>query len=338
MGKKLAEIFKKYVPADNSEERLLNDGEVIKNTISEDKKSFVAETKFSRLYKKQSLYKAEENLRQFYGMKFIRISPKYDEELLSEDYLREVFVECSTCKGMTRGMIPKYTAEIGHDEININVWQTEAGFDLIKNANSERIISDVIFDEFGIRRKITFTRVDDGTTGYEKYEYEIANAEREAAEKALLQIKNQKFQQREDDRPDKELVQRELKTKLSSLNEDDPWDDTSDPSHIAIGRSYFNISKSDVLYGEEFEIDPVPIRTINGQISNICIVGETFGFDSRELRGKDKVSSTFYVTDGDSTIKIKSVLSAEEASAFSIKDGTAVAVKGNVKIDTYDKD
>ena len=339
MGKKLAEIFKKYTPSDNSEDRLLNDGEVLKSTISDDKKSFVAETKFSRLYKKQQLYKAEENLRQYYNMTFIRISPKYDEALLTEDYLREVFIECSTCKGMTRGMIPKYTADIGKEEININVWQSQSGFDLIKNSNSERIISDVLFDEFGIRRKVILTRIDDGTTGYEKYEYEIANAEREAAEKALLQIKNQKFREREEDnRPDKELVQRELKTKLSSLNEDDPWDDTSDPSHIAIGRSYFNISKTDVLYGEEIEIDPVPIRTISGQISNICIVGETFGFDSRELRGKDKVSSTFYVTDGDSTIKVKTVLSAEEASAFSIKDGTAVAVKGNVKIDTYDKD
>ena len=65
MGKKLAEIFKKYVPADNSEERLLNDGEVIKNTISEDKKSFVVQTKFSRIYSKKKLYQTEENLRVF---------------------------------------------------------------------------------------------------------------------------------------------------------------------------------------------------------------------------------------------------------------------------------
>ena len=36
MGKKLAEIFKKYTPADKYEERILSDGEVIKNMIGED--------------------------------------------------------------------------------------------------------------------------------------------------------------------------------------------------------------------------------------------------------------------------------------------------------------
>lgn len=339
MGKKLSEIFKKYVPADNYEKRLLEDGEVVKSTISDDKKSFVAVTKFSRLYTKKQLYEAEENLRKFYSMTFIRISPKYDANLLDEEYFSEIFIECSTRKGMTRGMIPKYTVDVGEKEININVWQTEGGFKLIENADSAAKISEVIYDEFDINKNVILTRIDDGTNGYEKYEIEIQNAEREAAEKALQQIKSREYQQREDDnRFDKENIMRELKDKLSSLNEDDPWEDLSDKEHISVGRAYFDVSNPSVIYGEEFEIDPVPIRTINGQISKICIVGETFGFESKELRGKDRVSVYFYVTDNDSTIKVKSVLSAEEASAVSIKDGTAVAVKGNVKIDTYDKD
>ena len=338
MGKKLSEIFKKYTPSDPREEKILNDGEVVVKKIGEDKKSFVFETKFSRLYKKERLYSLEENLRRYYDMKFIRISPKYDAGLFQTDYLNEIFIECSSCKGMTRGMIPKYTAKIEDDAVYINVWQTEAGMELIEKANSANIISDVIYDEFGLRKNVVFSRVDDGTTGYEQYEAEIRNAEREASLKAYQQMKAYEKRERDEERGDKEMIQRELKQKLSSLNEEDPLDDISDPSHIQIGCHTFDVTSPSVIYGEETEISPIPIRMINGQISGVCVVGETFGYESREIRGRDKVSVVFYVTDGDSTIKVKASLGAQEANSLNIKDGTAVAVIGNVRIDTYDKD
>ena len=50
MGKKLSEIFKKYVADNNTERMLLADGEVEKSKWGEDKKSFVVQTKFSRIY------------------------------------------------------------------------------------------------------------------------------------------------------------------------------------------------------------------------------------------------------------------------------------------------
>ena len=78
-------------------------------------------------------------------MKFIRISPVYDAELLSEDYFKEIFIECSTRKGMTRGMIRSYTADFDGDTITLNIKQTDSGMSLINNANSASIISDVIF-------------------------------------------------------------------------------------------------------------------------------------------------------------------------------------------------
>ena len=338
MGKKLSEIFKKYTPATPREDRLLNDGEVIRNMVSDDKKRFVTETRFSRLHKKADLYALEENLRVFYGMESIRISPKYDPSLFVDGYFDEIFIEASYKKGMTRGMIPRYSVERTDDTIVLYISQTEGGMKLIENANSANVISDVIYDEFGIRKNVELHRVDDEYSNYDALEQQQIANEKEAAERALQQIRSYERRSAEQDRPDREQVQKELREKLSSLNTDDPWDDTSDPEYAAIGRGYFKLTSPSMIYGEEFEIDPVPIRTINGQVSKICVVGETFGFESKELRGKDRVSVFFYVSDGDSTIKVKAVLSTEEANNFVVKDGTAVAVKGSVKIDTYDHD
>ena len=185
MGKKLSEIFKKYVPDNNTERMLLADGEVEKSKWGEDKKSFVVQTKFSRIYSKKKLYQTEENLRVFYDMKFIRISPVYDAELLSEDYFKEIFIECSTRKGMTRGMIRSYTADFDGDTITLNIKQTDSGMSLINNANSASIISDVIFDEFGIRRKIILNKVESDGDDYDLIEREAEAAEKEAMEKAV---------------------------------------------------------------------------------------------------------------------------------------------------------
>lgn len=338
MNKKLSEIFKKYTPATRLEERMLNDGEVLKSYVSEDKKRFAADVAFSRLYKKDQLYLLEENLRKFYNMDSIRISPKYSPELFEDAYFEEIFIEASCRKGMTRGMVPRYYVDHGDDTLVLNISQTESGMELIRNADSAGVISDVIYDEFGIRKKIELVRVEDDYSNYEYLEKRQAAIEKESSEKAVRQIKSYERREAENDRPDREQVQRELREKLSTLNADDAWDDTTDPHRIAIGRNYFDVSSPSVIYGEEFEIDPVPIRTVNGQISKICVVGETFGFDSRELRGKDKTSVTFYVSDGDSTLKAKLILTAEEANSFSLKDGTAVAVSGGIKIDVYERD
>ncbi|MBP5207052.1 MAG: PolC-type DNA polymerase III [Clostridia bacterium] len=338
MGKKLSEIFKKYTPASPREEKIMNDGEVVHSVISEDKKRFIAETRFSRLRQKADLYKLEENLRVFYKMESIRISPKYDPALLNDEYFNEIFTEASYKKGMTRGMIPRYTVEYDGDTIILNISMTEAGMSLIENTNSAAAISSVINDEFGIKRNVELRRVEDEYSNIDSLLQMQAAAEKEYAERALQQLREHEQRAAEQDRPDREQVQKELRGKLSSLNEDDPWDDLSDPEYIAVGCHYFDISSPKKIYGEDFDIDPVPIRTINGQISKICVVGETFGYEMKELRGKEKCSVSFYVTDGDSTIKVRAVVPAEEAESFEIKDGTSVAVKGSVKIDTYERD
>lgn len=338
MGKKLSEIFKKYTPATPQEDKILRNGEVIKSMVSENKRNFAADTSFTRLFKKTQLYSLEENLRQFYSMDSIRISPKYDPSLLNDGYFEEIFIEASNKKGMTRGMIPRYTVDRSGDVITLNISQTEAGMDLINNANSANVISDVIFDEFGVRYKIELVRVEDEYSNFDFLEKQQAQIAHEAAEKALSQLRSYERREAENERPDREQIQKELREKLTTLNTDDAWDDTSDPHRISVGKSYFDISSPSVIYGEEFVIDPVPIRTVNGQISKICVVGETFGFDSKELRGKERTSFFFYVTDGDSTLKAKLILSAEEANSFGIKDGTAIAVSGSIKIDTYDRD
>ena len=337
-NKKLAEIFGKYTPKDRDEERLLSDGICVSTKIDQDKTNFVATAKFSRLYGKQELYKTEENIRSFYEMRSVRISPQYPPELLTSAYFSEIFIEASTRKALTRGLIINYEADIG-EQIDIYIHQTSSAMALIECSDAASVIEKITEEEFGIKKKVVLHMVDDGRTGYERFENEIAEIERASVEKAMQQIKSYERYREESSAPDREAMQKAINKKLSSLCEEEPLDDTSDPANMKIGRYSFDTTSASLLYGDEFVIEPVPIRSIAGQMSHVCIIGSVFGCDSREIRGKDKFSVSFYVTDGDSTMKIKAVLPTEKASALmGIKEGTSIAVKGRIKIDTFDQD
>ncbi len=337
-NKTLKEIFQKYEPKDRDEEKLLSDGIVVSTKIDQDKTNFVVTAKFSRLYGKQQLYKTEENIRAFYDMKSVRIAPKYPSEFFGAKYLSEVFIEASTRKALTRGLIINYEADIG-DEIDIYVHQTSSGMALIECSDAAFAISKIIEEEFDIRKKVNLHLVDDGRTGYERFEAEQAELERDTVQKAIQQLHSYERWKNEENANEKEAIQKEIKQKLVSLCEEAPFDDNRDPENVMIGRFRFNTVGAGLIYGSEFSIEPVPIRSIGGQMSHVCIIGTVFGCDSREIRGKDKTSVSFYVTDGDSTMKVKAVLPADKASDLAgMKDGKAVAVKGRIKIDTFDRD
>ncbi|MBQ3870899.1 MAG: PolC-type DNA polymerase III, partial [Clostridia bacterium] len=337
-NKKLSEIFGKYIPNDRDEQKLLSDGVCLSTKIDQDKKNFLITAKFSRLYGKKELYKTEENIRAFYNMQSVRISPKYPEELFSARYLQEIFIEASTRKALTRGLIINYEAEIG-EQIDIYVHQTSSAMALIENSDAASAVSQIIEEEFGIRKTVSLHLVEDGMTGYERIDAEREELEREIIQKAEMQKQNyDKWRDREN-ASDKEVIQKEIRQKLASLCEETPLDDCSDPGDIMTGRFHFNVNGAELIYGTEFPIEPVPIRSIAGQMSKVCIIGTVFGCDSREIRGKDMVSVSFYVTDGDSTMKVKAVLPTDKAAELSgMKDGKAVSVKGRIKIDTFDRD
>ena len=337
-NKTLSKIFGKYKPKDRDEERLLSDGICVGSKIDQEKTNFVVTAKFSRLYGKQLLYKTEENIRAFYGVKSVRIAPQYPQELFCAAYFPEIFIEASTRKAVTRGLIINYEVEIGN-KIDIMIHQTASAMSLIECSDAAYAIEKIIEEEFGIKKKVELHLIEDGRTGYERFENEIAEFERATIEKAVKQKNDYERWRSEENVVEKESIQKALKQKLSSIYEDEPLDDTADPANIGIGKFRFNTERASLIYGDEFKIEPIPIRSIGGQMSHVCVIGTVFGCDSREIRGKDKVSVSFYVSDGDSTIKIKAVLPTEKASALTgIKEGKCVAVKGRIKIDTFDQD
>lgn len=319
-----------------------------------EKKILEADVAFQSLIPKDRLYALEEHIRLSYHLASVRLRPKYDAGLFSNAYLEEVFKEAGIRGAITRGFFPEYTVMVKDTDMTIDVSQNRGGFEMMIASSAPSVMSDIIYEEFKIRYNITLNRCELEEDPFEQEREErrttIVNAavEQQSIPRDIPQDSSayradyQPTYTRGDgerERPDKSEVSKQLAGKISSLCEQDALNDEVSPGVYKIGRYEFDCSQPTALYGEAFEPHPIPIRNIKSELKIVCVVGITFGIDSRELRGKNKTIVSFYITDGDSTVKVKAILPNEEASELlGIKDGTVAAVQGSIKIDLYETD
>ena len=98
-------------------------------------------------------------------------------------------------------------------------------------------------------------------------------------------------------------------------------------------------SRSDVIYGREFEDETVEIKEIQGEIGEVCIRGQVLSVDPREIRN-ERTIFIFTMTDFTDTIVTKLFLSNEQAAEISnsIYKGAFIKLKGTPIIDKFDHD
>ena len=93
----------------------------------------------------------------------------------------------------------------------------------------------------------------------------------------------------------------------------------------------------DVIYGKDFEDDPIAISSIESEMGEVVIRGQIRSLDVRELRNEKRLL-VMEITDFTDTIVAKLFLSVEQAEKLSenIKKGVFIKLKGVTNIDRFD--
>ena len=105
---------------------------------------------------------------------------------------------------------------------------------------------------------------------------------------------------------------------------------------------YDNSKKSmnpDVIYGRDFEEEPMDIEKIDGPIGEVVIHGKILSVDTREIRN-EKTIIIFSITDFTDTIVLKIFARNDDVKDLlkEISGGKFVKVKGVATIDKYDSE
>ena len=95
----------------------------------------------------------------------------------------------------------------------------------------------------------------------------------------------------------------------------------------------------DMIYGRDFEEEPMEIEKIDGPIGEVVIRGKVLSLDKREIRN-ERTILIFSITDFTDTIVLKMFAKNEDVERFStgLKPGNFVKVKGIANIDKFDSD
>jgi len=334
--KNLSQIFTKYLPANKGQSDIFEYAKNVRLRGDKGRKMYEIYFSFSSLIKKKTLFELEDNIKEFYGLESVRFYPSYPGELFSEEYIPEILEEAKRTGVAVRGFFNNYSTNIVGDCVRIEIPFDSAAEVILDLAGTENVIASIIKREFSLEYtvSIVYTRDDDGIESYlasrenaarSTYDSEMRRALEAAAEKRAEELENG------DLKPELEKV-------VSLFNTPESVSFSSDGS-IKVGMCTFDISAPEPLIGKEFIIkDPIPMRKTQSSHSNAVVVGEIFKFEERELRGGDKFSITVGVTDKDSSIYLKKVISADELGEWKgkLKPGISIAVRGTIKPDKFD--
>lgn len=95
----------------------------------------------------------------------------------------------------------------------------------------------------------------------------------------------------------------------------------------------------DVIYGRDFDEDPIAIEEILGEMGEVVIRGKIRAFDSREIRN-EKTILIFDITDFTDTMTVKMFTHNEQVSQLkeSLYVGAFIKIKGVTIIDKFDSE
>ena len=334
--KKMYQYFSKYTPMNKGQSDIFENAYDIKVLADKERRMYEIFFSYPSPLKKRIIFELEKNLAEFYDLGSVRLFPTFPSDSFSEDYIPEIIESAKRYGVAVKGFFNNYRYVLNGDSLRLEIpFECAAGV-ILDLAKTESVIEDIIRKEFSLDLdvSIAYTQGEDGIESY--------LASREASAKTAYDTELRHSLELAAAQKAAALESNENKPKLEkkvSLFEDAIRDKSKDPEAPASGYFEFDISSPELLIGSKFDIkNNVAIRHTSKSYANALILGQIFKFDSRELRGGDKISVTVGVTDKDSSLYIKKVIPAEEFSDWEkkLKPGRFIAAKGSIKPDKFD--
>ena len=308
----LIERFPRYTPSD-SFVSMMEDGQVLSTKVDRELRYMDLTVRFSEIVRKEKLYRFIDEVKKAYALNRLNIVTKYDAALFSSDYIEDVILETYERGAVSKGFFSDYTLDFSLDKIIIKVPFIQGGIDLLEDGHTNKVISDIIKDEFGINVKVCIQQRDDYEKVHAEYEKSKMNALKQALELQKKVI--QKSTKEEKEESLKEM--RSEYKKSMSFNADETVKTQVIDNKIKVGAITFDISSREYVTGGIFDIDNiVPISRVENGMHGIVVLGKVFEISEKPIKRGASVAIQIGITDNISSIYIKDIVSASEGRNF----------------------
>ncbi len=326
--KKLTEILRRYEPDERSR-KLLEEAYDITVRAEKDAKMLEVRARFPRIIDKKVLYRIEEEIRETYQLSSVRILPVYKSSLFSYDYLPQLLMETERVGIVARGFFTDYESHMEENEITITIPFSPDGVSFVIDAKTPRIIENIIKSEFGLTYHVTLTNSSNYMNVISPAEKRLEEYERRYQARAARVSSGMMGSENSPAELGGDGI---ILSKVDTLYEGVDANPRIEGNIVKIGHRTYDISESETVWGEDFEIKPIGTAQIKSPMSRAIIIGEVFSFSSETTRNsQDHYDVIFGVFDGFSSIDVYKCNVPEDenkklSKTFGI--GTVVAVSG----------
>ena len=340
MNKSFFEVFPTLKV--NEDIQLLFQGVEVAKVATNTRRDFIKVHILStHLIQKQRIYEIEKMLKeQLFGKNHIQVqlveqydlSAQYTPENLMNEYLDSIYLELGNRSVVERSMMQgaKYSFE---DENILCLRLTDTIVAEGKKEALSSYLKDIFAERFQrpIEVRVLYEEAKDSKLKYNdmKLKQEVNaildHAEAMQAEKGVLE----KQEDKKESKAGKEKVSPgKEKRSFSSYGKG------KRDNYSPIKR---NSDDPNLVYGRDFDDDPIELRTVVGEMGEITLRGKIISFDTREIRN-EKTIVMFAITDFTDTIMVKMFVRNEQLPEIlgEVKSGAFLKIKGVTTIDKFD--
>ena len=336
------DVFTRYSPTQDKRQ-LLQSATDAKFRYTKEPMRVEVELTFAKHCDAETLYEIEDECRKLYNAESFKIFPHFPPEEYNIERFNEITFEAANCGAVTHGFFTYANYVDEGDTLRIELPFYDTGIEFVKNANTETILSNILFNRYGIRKKMLITQ----GTGAEELERQMSerreqilvraeeeNRERIKKERALALEKKEA-----EEKANNPYYGFENKVGISSLAGKNSV--VSDKLY-QMGATLYDISESEHLFGDEFDlVNPTPLSELEKTSQSAVFLGTVFETAQKEMRGGDRFNFTIGISDGACGTYVKFI---EENDPDKIewfkglKKGTNLAVYGRMRKDKFDNE
>lgn len=313
-------IFDQYVSPGLMEK--IKVGKVNSININKQSQSMTVSVLFDTLISQADVLSFERELVQSLELSSVRVTATFPPQLFCASYFQDIVLHLKRDNATLNGTFKDAEAIIVGNNFIITLYH--GGEAVIKGQNAKALISNAIYDMFGVRYNVEFNGVTSMRANNNDYIEMQKHLEEQKAREQIMEEVEQHDNVIQASEQRREMIAKALPEievrEGASLNP------------VLVNQSV------KPLFGRSLgKVNIVPINTLTAETGSAMIWGDVFSIEMRTTKDGKKYIISIMITDYTGSMTIKAFESIDKCKPIElIKSGTTIVVKGDVQYDKYD--
>lgn len=313
--KKFGEFFHEYIEDISRFPEPVREGTITSLQIDSNERILTAKVLFPALIDWNVIKQVEQSIVSCKKLRLSKacVKPTFPQASFSTDYFPSIVAELKRREASLNGTFTDSQATLDHGKLLITL--KHGGGDFLKARHIDRMIAELIREEFGMNLTVEFN----GVLKAEQGATEFINRKLVKEETRRRQVIADMVESEE------KLRHKRTTPKTISVREGE----TLYPTII--------LDSAREIYGHTPRAKPIPIAKITPDIGSATIWGEIFSIEQKATRDRQRKIYSINVTDYTSSITLKVIEMATQCKMLdTLAKGMSVLVRGSVEYDKYD--